>query len=579
MTPNERSIVYKEFLLNAAPRLLSELDRDPTSITFGSFDREYWAWATKDFSNIDLQRAIYPLALLLVNNFEGNVYFMQEKLREWIFAAVKFWINSQHKDGSFDHHYPNEYSYVGVAFTLYEIAEAYRTMADLNLEIPDDLHDRWLHSMNLAASFLLKNEEKHAFISNHRAGAACALCSMFLITGNKKFSKKSFQIIRKIQSMQSKEGWYSEYSGADPGYQTLDTYYQANFYRLSEDKDTLKSIEASLKFLIYFFHPDGSVGGEYGSRNCPLYFPSGFEFLSPLIPEAEAITDLAIYAVKGDGTPTLLGMDIRNFVPMLSSYAQAFLLSSKNGDSSHKKASLPFEEEFEIYWPESQLYVRSEQGLYSITSFSKGGVIKVFDIDKKELIASHCGYEGESDRVSFSSQMLNHADINASLFAHCSNRKNAPVKKISLNFSTPFFVLNKKKIMTPSRFLLFRIFNLTVGKLRLINDLMRKYIIVWIFIYRKSEFPLRLHREFVFGNGDIEIFDTIELKSKSINIRRLSFVDIFTTIYMGSSKYFRQHELFSTVEGSGFSIEMVKGKDMKISFKINKEKGLSFSSD
>ena len=50
--------VYLKEILVAVPRILSHLDRDPFSPTYGCFDREYWAWATKEFPNIDLQRAV-----------------------------------------------------------------------------------------------------------------------------------------------------------------------------------------------------------------------------------------------------------------------------------------------------------------------------------------------------------------------------------------------------------------------------------------------------------------------------------------------------------------------------------------
>ena len=89
----------------------------------------------------------------------------------------------------------------------------------------------WLSIMIKATNFLCKNDELHGFISNHRAGAACALFVMYLITGDDAYKKRAYFFINTIEKrMSQKEGWLCEYNGADPGYQTLDTYYLANFY-------------------------------------------------------------------------------------------------------------------------------------------------------------------------------------------------------------------------------------------------------------------------------------------------------------------------------------------------------------
>src|SRR3990172_1259539 len=121
---------YRSALLSSVPRILSELDRDVSSVNYGCFDREYWAWITKDFSNIDAQRMVYPLALLWKTEFHGNIYHRNEQIKKWIIAGILFWCKKQNRDGSFDHLYPFEHSFVGAAFTLYEIAETYKIILD-----------------------------------------------------------------------------------------------------------------------------------------------------------------------------------------------------------------------------------------------------------------------------------------------------------------------------------------------------------------------------------------------------------------------------------------------------------------
>jgi hypothetical protein len=119
------SEVYRKYLLTGMPHILSALDRDKYSPTYGCFDREYWAWATKEFANVDLQRAVFPLSMVYLNNFEGNIYYKNREILENIKAGICYWTYIMHKDGSFDHLYPNEHSFVGVGFTLLKVGQEF----------------------------------------------------------------------------------------------------------------------------------------------------------------------------------------------------------------------------------------------------------------------------------------------------------------------------------------------------------------------------------------------------------------------------------------------------------------------
>lgn len=556
MESTERRKVYLQQLYDSVPRILSELDRDPFSRTYGSFDREYWAWATKDFSNIDLQRATYPLALLYSNDLEGNPWYKKPRLKDWIIASIRFWCRSQHKDGSFDHHYPNENSFVCTAFTLYELSRVYSEFKDKG-GIDADLENFWLPAMVKAADFLCKNDERHGFISNHRAGASCALFSMFLITQESRYKERAYFFIDSIKKMMSqKEGWLYEYGGTDPGYQTLDTYYLANFYRLTKDKKILDElIVPSLKFLIYFFHPDGSVGGEYGSRNCPLYYPAGFEILGDVMPEAKAIAQIGALAISKKNSPALSDHDIRNFVPMLASYAQAVVAIRDNYSGPDIK--MPFTQEFSKYWPEAGLFVNSDSKFYTVIGLSKGGVIKVFAKDKGGLVAAHAGYLiGFNNGKFCSNQFLERgADI--------LNTE----KKITL--VSYFFDVVHLRTMTPLRFLLFRIFNLTIGKCKPVNQWVRYNLITKIFIHRKIRYPVSVKRTFEFKKESILIIDEFSgLEQRKVESLRSS--DIFTTIYMGSAKYFRNSESIADDLSKTNLLEIfLRGSKHKIAYKID----------
>lgn len=82
--------------------------------------------------------------------------------------------------------------------------------------------------------FQHKADEYHAFISNHLATVAVALYKWHALTGES-VEKRGREILDRILKHQSEEGWYEEYGGADPGYQSLCTYYLADLHRLRPD--------------------------------------------------------------------------------------------------------------------------------------------------------------------------------------------------------------------------------------------------------------------------------------------------------------------------------------------------------
>jgi hypothetical protein len=555
MNRKNRKAYFEKELLQFTPRLLSSLDRCPVSSSRGSFDREYWAWATKDFANIDLQRGLLVLGHLYKTKFDGNIYYQQKSIIPWIESGINFWIGQQNRAGSFDHLYLNEGSWMATAFTIADFIPLYKLLGN---EISIKTKNTWLESMKRGGHFLIKYNEEHGFISNHRAGAACALLGLYHLTSIQTFRNRAFEIIKNIYQEQSKEGWYKEYEGADPGYQTLDVHYQAKLLEYSDDQTQgmiLSSVGKSLEYLSYFVGPDGSLGGEYGSRNCPHYFPGGFEVFSNKFPLSEAIAGHCVRGLANIASCGLHDADIRNAIPMATSYVLAH--SALLNDVQNEVLKLPYEIITQKIFPESGMFISSSSVRYIIFGASKGGVIKIYDKESQNLLYSSCGYVAECQSKLYTNL---HWTSNPEIKLH-----DLGSGKMQIEVSAPFYRFHADRTMSPIYFLFFRLFNLTIGRFRLVNNFVRKHLIVGRFINARKRLPLTLTRTMILNDQNIiEIRDKI-IKEISQDIQGLREYGFLSTIYMASARYFRKQDFFSCWSGNDLANEINRRNFIELS--------------
>ena len=88
-------------ILNNAPRLFGLLNRNMSSSSYGSFDREYWHYNTVDFSCARKQEAVLTLTLLYLIKHQKNRYYQSSEILDYIRAAFTFWTKIQNGNGSF----------------------------------------------------------------------------------------------------------------------------------------------------------------------------------------------------------------------------------------------------------------------------------------------------------------------------------------------------------------------------------------------------------------------------------------------------------------------------------------------
>ena len=194
-------------------------------------------------------------------------------------------------------------------------------------------------------------------------------------------------------------------------------------------------------------HPDGSIGGEYGSRSCPHFFPGGFEIFAQRLPLAEALAASGVWGLASRNSAGLADADFRNRVPLATSYALAHqavcqrleMMRDPRSFARVGDSRLPCERVFEKWWPEAGLYVRSEPETYLIFGGSKGGVIKYCSKENGRLLHSSCGYVG---RLSDGRHVTTHLySLAPDMFVEglCPNRETPLEKCRTVYARAPFF--------------------------------------------------------------------------------------------------------------------------------------------
>ncbi len=532
MTASEAVQLYLRRAMEQMPRSISLEDRERVSKTYGCFDRTYWAWKFVDFPGARYQEGIFPLAFVYAVADDDQGYRGNAKVLEWIEAGLGFWSRIQYRDGSFDEAYPYEHSLAATAFTSFYVAEVLqRVQSDLD----ETTRRRTLETLARAGEWLVRNDETHGFLSNHLAAAAAGLLHIGQLTNEERFVARSRYFLDRILRHQSKEGWYEEYGGADPGYQTHATFYLARYWQLCDDEELLKSLNRSAEFLSHFVHPDGTLGGEYGSRSTQFVYPAGFEMLADRSESARWIAGRMAESIRERRAASLETMDAQNFYPLLNNFlfaAEAAMHREIAEPPCVDANDVPMMLEF----PDAGLIKVRRPRYELIVGTSKGGVVKLFSRTGRRLLGSDCGYVGRmrDGRVA-TSQILNRT-------------RRADIEPDRITVETRFAAV-KRTVFRPGTFLAFRLVNLTLGRVPSVA-LWIKSLLVRVLITKRQDVPLVLRRSILLGENGIEIVDQVRAE-RAIRLESLRREDVFSTVHMGSSRYFQVNELEQATAGQG----------------------------
>lgn len=506
---------YRQAALNEAWRLASLIDRNPFSRTRGSFSRTHWGWKFEDFPFPRMQEGVYALCKLHDMQCEENPFHGSADVARWIEWGFEYWISLQHPDGAFDEAYPNERCLAATAFTAFYLGSAYLLWRE---RLPKALQDRLETAFAKAGGWLCNNDETHGILSNHLAVAVAALEILARICKREEFSARARFFLDRIFFHQSKEGWMKEYDGADIGYGTHGFFYLAEYWRLTQCPNTYEALTRFAEFLAYFVHPDGTIGGEYSSRNTEFFYSAGFEILAGHCSHSRAVAMAMRGSIASRRVCGVWAMDSFNFMPMLNNLLFANDAAREWGSAE----SLPWKRPpFSIYFDQSGLWIINREKFYAIVGLSKGGTVSVFDKEKQRIAARHAGHyltwKGRiyaSQDYSLNPPAVWGADRNEVTL-------NVPWKSVS------------RTAFTPLMFLCFRMFTLTLGRFPAVSRWVKR-LLVAVLINRKKHPPVMHSRTIRVAGDGIVLEDQIDLPDSVTN---LTVAAQFTAVHMGSSMY------------------------------------------
>jgi hypothetical protein len=506
---------YHSILLHLIPRILTNLDRDIDSPTCGCFDRNFWHYKVHDYSSGLLQQCSLTLALIYLNPFKGNIYWNNPIIQEYSISGVNYCYKIQNRDGSFSEYWKGESSIPSTAFTLYSLCE---TCELLGIGVDAQRLDK-------AVQFLIKHRERDAL--NQEMASIAAIRYAAKLLKNEKYEIVAGHRFDELLKMKKPEGWFSEYGGLDISYLTVTLDFMIRYYELSGNNNALETAKQIVDFIQYFIHPDGSLGGEYGTRNTEYFAPYGIEYLKKHCPISNLIIRRILGYIHQDGYLNM-NCDERYYLHYLShSFMKSLLLYSDNPCTC--SVSLPHEKNFEKFFDESKIFIKSTPHYYFITNLSKGGVFKVMNKHTSQM-STDCGYRLRVSKDWYVTELP--------------QQNNYSLDKNHIELTCGFSKMNFIKQST-TKLLLLRIISSVLGFQT--NHLLKKMMIFGT----SRNTDMTLNRVMTCEDDEIQISDTIKIGKKS-GILKLS--NGLSMRHTASSRFFQINVLHNSVEPQEFQI-------------------------
>ena len=480
----KKSNVFLDDALAEIPRLLGQQNRNFASLSYGSFDRAYWHYRTNDISSARYQEATLSLALLYANQFEGNVYYQDSHVLDWINAALDFTLSIQNKGGSFNEWYPNEGSFVCTSFVAAATSETLLILGQTHIKNYVNL----VAMLDRAGKWIINHEEK--IVLNQLSGSIVALYRIFLLTNDISFKEVAEIRALELIGCQSEEGWWNEYGGPDVGYLSLTVDYLAKYYAYTKNEKVLSAIKKATAFIVHFLHPNLTTGGEYMARNTEYLIPSGFASMASDDTQAEVAAYFAIAALKNRSGVQPFNFDDRYLCYILYNWIEAGL-AFENTNDGFKIDNFLASRSFDIWFPEAGIRVFQNRNFYFVMNAYKGGAFRIYRDKECYLDSGIETYHQGKYLISDVVDRNNHIDT----------------KQGELTVEGALKPI-REPLMKTHLFIVFRLFQITIGRIgglqRLVKRILREKMITYGRVGQNS-----YKRSFLFTPDSIVVTDSM----------------------------------------------------------------------
>ena len=516
--------------LKQIPKILTLMDRNRHSPTYGCCDRTFWQYKVIDFPAGMSQEFVYPLALAYHCNLADNIFYQQPAIKEWVEAGIVYAAKSSHPNGSCDDYFPYERAAGAAAFSLLACIESYRLMGLHNPQLLDFFGRR--------ADWLAKHQESGR-LTNHQALIVLCLELLGKLVKSDRWDTYKAERLEQVLAWQNPEGWFIEYEGCDPGYHTLTISCLARVYELNPSERLKRAIALGVKLAGEFVHADGSYGGEYTSRNTYNFFPHGFELVGKWLPEALNINDRFLQGLaKGLGScyadDRIVGHHTWNYLLAWNDFVPTRPLLQPR---------LPGR----FYLQQGGIIIDRRGNTELYLALNKGGVFKLFRDNK--LVASDTQFsllfrEGKKLRNAVAHLVGNYeVTVEDDLIAIAGN----------LGWA-------KQKQMNSLNLIILRLVMLSLG--RFFPNLIRR-ILQNILITGKTDAPFRFKRTLAWQGDRWQVRD--ELISESWqNVTAVDLGCDRTSIYVVMSRTFQPGQLQPAWDLSDHLPSLRSGESLKL---------------
>ncbi len=229
---------------------------------------------------------------------------------------------------------------------------------------------------------LLKDIERHLNWLTRRnphtpwieAATIGAMTDGALLVRDAGLLKQARERLVALLARQDEEGWFPQRGGADIGGLSLTVDALARVYRQNQWGELELPLERALGFLSHFVHPDGSVGGCYGTCETAFISPFGVELLAPTFAEAATLALICRRRCAEAAAYQLCGYDNDQCAMLGASVALAAATAEPR---LREGCADPHRRCRRMRFPHAGLTIFDTDAYYAVVAGKKGGAIRV----------------------------------------------------------------------------------------------------------------------------------------------------------------------------------------------------------